>query len=255
MEQTNNSNEKRYVAISSMLSRQGAMLEEFRAVIPYLKPDNARASLRTLIFEDNVLRRPSLSSRQEIHRKLAERYFREDTPLATARLIQAFQSIEDPTQTGLIAYAMLVWNDGLCYELGRQWLASHLMGEPFEATTLDIERELNFLQNQYPVIKNWGSITRKRTARHYLSLLRDCGFAHGVARKSLHKPYIAPSVILFITQLLIQSGELSYNIVEHPVFQTLGLSVPDVIDGLTDLNGQGLIRFYTQGSVVVIEIP
>lgn len=249
-----NSLEPRRTTIAAMLSRQGAMLEELRAIAPALDPTNARSDARRLILEENFLRRPSLSSRNELHRKLAERYFRADTPLATARLVKTLQDAVDADQGNLMAYCMFIWNDGLAYELGQQWLAPRLTGDPFIASTADIERELTYLAQMHPEILTWGEITRKRTARHYLSLLRDCGFARGAAQKALCRPYISPAVILFAVQLILGGGQSAASVPEHDLFHTLGMKVGDVLDGLTELNSLGLVRFNIQGDVIQLEI-
>ena len=230
------------------------MLEELHAISPALNSANARQDVRRLILEENYLRRPSLSSRNEVHRKLAERYFRQDTPLASARLVKALQEDLDIEQSNLMAYCMFAWNDGLTYELGKQWLAPRLTGYPFIATTTDIERELAYLAQKHPAIMTWGDVTRKYIARHYLSLLRDCGFARGAARKALYRPYISPAVVLFAVQLILSGGQAAASLLEDGLFLTLGMTVHDVLDGLTELNSLGAVRFNVQGDVVQLEL-
>jgi hypothetical protein len=254
MENLNSQLEPRRTVVTAMLSRQGAMLEELRAIAPALDPANARQDLHRLILEENFLGRSSLSSRFELHRKLAERYFRAETPRATFRLVKALQRVEDTEQGDLMAYCMFIWNDGLVYELGQQWLAPRLAGEPFIALTPDIEHELTYLSTAYPAVLTWGEVTRKRTARHYLSLLRDCGFARGTAQKALYRPYIRPSVILFALNLILGGGSSPANVPEDGLFRALGMSIHDVLDGLSELNSLGAVRFNVQGDVVQLEL-
>jgi hypothetical protein len=246
--------EPRSTKISAMLSRQGAMLEELRGVIDDIDPENAREDLRRLILEENVLRRSSLSSRREVHRKLGERYFRKETPKASSHFVTAFRRISEQSQTGLLAFTLLLWNDGLTFELSQRWLAPKLHGPTFEAETTDIERELEFLEEAQPVIKSWNSITRKRVARHYLSTIRDCGYAIGSAKKKIRRPYISPQVILFAVQLILGEGESVVRVPEHELFTAMGLSLQELIGALEELDRQGVVRFASQGGAIHLEL-
>lgn len=249
-----NSFEPRSTKITAMLSRQGAMLEELRGVIEYVNPENAREDLHRLILEENILRRASISSRKEVHRKLSERYFRKDTPKANAQFVSAFRQISEPSQTGLLAFALLLWNDGLTFELSRRWLAPKLHGPMFVAETIDIERELEFMEEAHPVIRTWNNITRKRIATHYLSSIRDCGYASGSAKKEIHRPYISPQVILFAIRLILGGGESVVKVPEHELFTTMGLSLQDVIGALEELDRHSYVRFASQGGVIQLEL-
>lgn len=135
-----------------------------------------------------------------MHRKLAELYCLKDTPFANALFVTSFQKAAHPAQANLLALTFLLLNDGLTYELSRGWLTPKLSGPMFEAETTDIERELEFIEEAHPVIKIWNPITRKRIARHYLSLVRACGYASGSAEKEIRRPNISSQVILFAIQ-------------------------------------------------------
>lgn len=246
--------EPRRKKITAMLSRQGAMLEELRVVLLDITPEISQSDLKQLILKENVLERGSLSSRREVFRKLRERYFREETPLANARFIRAFQALSDSPHTAQLAYLMINWNDALAFKLGIEWLSPKLQNGHFEAVTDDILRELEFLEKEHPEIRNWGETTRKRIARHYLGLLRDCGFAEGSTRKSLKRPYIPPNVILFATELIMGSGNRVDKMPEHNLYITMGLNASEVIDALYELDRQGRIDFAVQGGVVRLEL-
>jgi len=246
--------EPRRKKITAMLSRQGAMLEELRAVLIDINPETARLDLRRLILEENALDRGSLSSRREVLRKLRERYFREESPRATTRFIQAIQASSDTLQTGLLTYLMFTWNDALAFKLGVEWLAPKLQSGPFVADTNDITRELEVLESKLSPILNWGGATRVRIGRHYLGLLRDCGFAEGATRKSLRRPYISPDVILFATELIMGSGEQVDRMPEHNLYTTMGLNMSEVVDALYELDRQGRVDFAVQGGIVHLEL-
>jgi hypothetical protein len=249
-----NSSEPRSTKITALLSRQGAMLEELRGVIDYINPETAREDLHRLILEENILRRASISSRKEVYRKLAERYFRKDTPKANALFVTTFRKVADPAQASLVAFTLLLWNDGLTFELSQRWLAPKLSGPKFEAETADIERELESMEKPHPVINTWNPITRRRIARHYLSSVRDCGYASGSAKKEIRRPYISSQVILFAIRLILGGGEPVVKVPEHGLFTAMGLSLRDVIAALEELDQQGYARYESQGGVIYLEL-
>jgi hypothetical protein len=246
--------EPRSTKISAMLSRQGAMLEELRGVIDYVTPENARRDLHRLILEENILRRASISSRKELHRKLAERYFRKETPKANAQFVSAFRKIKEQSQTGLLAFTLLLWNDGLTFELSRRWLLPKLHGSPYVAKSVDIDRELEFFEKTFPVIRSWSKNTRRRIAQHYLGILRDSGYATGSTKKDIRRPYISPQVILFAIRLIIGGGEPVVKVPENELFFAMGLSLQDVIGALEELDRENYVRFASQGGVIQLEL-
>jgi uncharacterized membrane protein SirB2 len=241
--------EPRHTDLTARLAAQGAMLEELRAIAPLVAAETARADARRLIIDENVLQRPSLSSRTEVFKKLSFRYLRADSPQTVSRFVRAIQTVADPLYFGLLAYTILLWTDVLVFTLGADWLAPKLAGAAFEAVTADIELEFEQLTKRFTSLKNWTPITRHKVATHYLGLLRDCGFATGSARKVLRRPFVPPDVVLFGARLIIGGGEPAAAIPEHGIFAALGLSVNDVLEALTELRQEGRIEFAIQGSV------
>jgi hypothetical protein len=228
------------------------MLEELQSTITALPPDMSRGDVQRSILEDNLLQRPSLSSRAKVFRKLGERYFRASQPVASARLVSAIRA--SPHYVGLFAYAMLLWNDALAFTLGLDWLAPQITSGSLPVVTADVEAALLTLaQHRAPEIAGWSAATRQHVARHYLSLLRDCGYATGTARKLLRRPFIPPDVIWFGAELILGSGEPAKAILDHPLFGAMGLSVTEIVDALTELSAQGRIRFAIQGDVVHLQ--
>jgi hypothetical protein len=226
------------------------MLEELRTMLPMLQPRSARDDARRVIMHENVLRRASVTSRRQIFEKLSGRYFRPDAPLAVARFVHAMQTIQDPLQSGLLAYTMLVWNDALVSLLGCKWLAPKLAGPLDDAGASDIEAELDRLSTAIPQIRKWAPPTRGHVATHSLSVLRDCGYATGTVRKRLRQPFISPDVVLFGAQLILGSGEPASRFPAYTLFMAMGISIAEVIDALTDLHQRLVVNFAIQGDTV-----
>ena len=247
--------EPRQTQVTSHLAGQGAMLSELRLLLPALRPGTTRADARRAILQDNILHRDSLGSRTEVVKKLNARYFPSAAPWAVAHLVRALQATADPQQSSLLAYVMLLWNDALAFRLGCEWLAPRLGGPAIAYTTTDILRELERLGQETPEIASWSESTRTRIARHYLSLLRDCGYASGVTQKVLRRPYVGPEVVLFGVYLILGGGEGPAQVPNHPVFRALGLTLTDVLDALGELNQRGRLRFATQGGVIQLSVP
>jgi len=231
------------------------MLQELLAVAPFLHPDTAREDARRLIVDENTLRRKSISARTWVFKKLGLRYYPQTAPQATARFVTAVQSQSDPAQLALTAYVMISWQDALVYLLGSEWLVQKLRIPGYAVSTQEILDELERLgRRRAPVISAWSHTTKQSIATHYLGLLRDCGFATGSRRKELRSPYVAPSVVLFGTQLIMGGGEPAAAVPEHALFRVLGLTPADVIDALTELRAEGRIVFAVQGNVTHIAL-
>ena len=199
------------------------MLEELRRVLPYIDPGNSRADISRLVVKQNFLHRPSLASRKAIDKKLSERYFRRDQPNSSAEFVRSARLANDQPTLALLAYAMLLWNDGLSFLLGIEWLAPKLVGAGYEAETDDIIRQLDLVAQKQKHVAGWSTITKQRVARHYLSMLRDCGFAVGGATKVIKKPFVPPDVVLFASKLILGGGEPKRTIPENKLFTAMGL--------------------------------
>ena len=241
--------EPRQTKITARLNGQGGLLEELRAVIPFVHPTTARVDLRRTVLEENVLRRPSLGSRVDVYEKLCVRYFPAQAPRTVFRFVKAISQEPDPVQFGLLAYVMLLWNDALVCLLGCEWLAPRLIALPYTAVTKDIEHELLRLSRTAQAIRRWTPGTRRKVAAHYLGLLRDCGYATGRARKELRRPYIAPTTVWFGAQLVSIAGESNSPLPENPIFRAMGLTVSDVVEALEELRKQGHFGFQAQGRI------
>ncbi len=114
--------------------------------------------------------------------------------------------------------------------------------------------ELDCLSKAIPQIRKWAPTTRRHVATHYLSLLRDCGYATGTVRKRLRQPFIPSDVVLFGAQLIMGSGEPASRLPAHTLFMAMGLSIAQVIDALTDLHQRRVVNFAIQGDTVCFTV-
>lgn len=242
--------EPRQTDLTARLAAQGAMLDELRAVLPTVTPETARDSVRDAILAANALRRPSLASRKKVFVKLSLRYFPAESPRAVAYFVRFVRAAADDRQSALLSYVMLLWNDALVFALGSEWLPPRLAQLPLTVETTDLVRQLEDMAETDLVVRGWNTETRNHIARHYLGILRDCGYATGSLRKALRRPFISPDVVLFAAQLLLGGGESMGHLLEHPLFRAMGMSVHDVVSALTALREQGRIDFAVQGGVV-----
>ena len=115
--------ERRRAEITTRINRQGAMLDEVRRLLPMLDPTDVRGTLRQLVVGEDLFRRSSLASREQLFSNLGIRYFRADTPKANANFVRAARVTMDESEVGLLAYVMLLWNDGLIHFLAQTWFA------------------------------------------------------------------------------------------------------------------------------------
>lgn len=231
------------------------MLQELRATLPYVTREHARADARRAVIDQNVLVRRTVGAREKALRKLTERYFPADKPVFAGLMAATLQQRSDEAELPALAYVGYLWNDGLAFDLGADWLARRLETLPWQVKTKDLVGHLETLAEEHPAARRWASSTRERIAQHYLGLLRDCGFATGSLVKQLRRPFVPPSAVLLATRLLVGSGEATSRVPEHPLFAAMGLRVQDVLDSLTELAAAGMIEFDSQGGVVSLTLP
>ena len=238
--------EPRDKAITARLAAQGAMLYELQVVAGYLSVNRTREAAYQAVVKQNILHKSSLDARKKIFQKLRTKYFRSDTPQIITRLLRQVQASQDSMEIGLLAYVTLLWNDALVFLLGTEWLP-RMANAAMEATTADIEHELKRLEaSQALSIRVWSANTRARVARHYLGLLRDCGFATGSAAKQLRWPYVSPQIVGYAAQLILGAGEPTASLPEHQIFTAMGLQVTEVIDRLEEAG------YRIQGGAVLV---
>jgi hypothetical protein len=235
--------------ISTRINRQGAMLDELKRLAPLLDPLNVRQSLRRLVVEEDLFRKSSLASREQLFSNLGIRYFRRDTPQANANLVRAARRATDEAEIGLLAYVMLLWNDGLVYLLTKEWFAPRVRIPTAGFRTDDVMWELDRLAASTPEIGRWSQVTRRSVASHYLAMLRDCGLARGTQKKELLSPYIPARVVHLATLLLTNAGVPSRAVAEAEFFRAMGLTTGDVVELLNELDRVGVIDFAVQGDV------
>ena len=145
--------EERNEEISSKINRQGAMLDELKRLVPILDPTDVRGTLRQLVVEEDLFRRSSLASREQLFSNLGVRYFRADTPKANANFVRAARVTMDESEVGLLAYVMLLWNDGLIHFLAQAWFAPRVRVPNLWFRTDDVLSELDRLAASVPAIR------------------------------------------------------------------------------------------------------
>lgn len=229
------------------------MLDELRTLARSLGSRLARSTMRRAVIEDNVLGKDTVNAREYSFKKLSTRYFPEHKPNATRVFVEHFVREEDVAQEGLLAYLMLLWTDGLMFELGRRWLERRLGLPGYEPTQDEILEQLEYLRHDNQRLSTWTNQTRGKIASNYLNTLRDCGLASGRARKTLVRPFVSPSTVGFGAHLLAGSGMAPHQVPEAELFRLVGLEPVDVIEGLSALDQQGELSFRVQGGVVLLD--
>ncbi|MFC2108254.1 BrxA family protein [Candidatus Bipolaricaulota bacterium] len=226
--------ELRDSSITARLAAQGAMLYELSVLARVVGDDRTRRAVRDAVIDRDVFVKASEGARKKVFLKLSTKYFRQDTPVLINQLLRSVQSSADQSEVALLAYATILWNDGLVFVLGTRWLAPK-SGEHVSFSSDDVLGELRFLSKKdFPTLQTWSESTLIRVSRHYLGLLRDCGFAVGSAKKALRWPYVPPRVIHYIAQLVLGGGEPASGIPEHPMYRAMGLGVSAVVERLEE---------------------
>jgi hypothetical protein len=230
------------------------MLPQLYTVAEVLGETPTRALLRQVVLEENLLARPSLSSRTKVYRKLQQRYFPPSRLGQWPLLLRALRREERDDQKALVAYVAFCDNEPLFRTLNLEWLVPRLDEIGREVDVLEVLEAIERLEGTYPEVKRWASSTRLSVAQHYLGALRDFGFARGIAKKRLARPHVGEGVLLFVCELLLGRGVPPADVLQHELVRVLGLGLAGLIEGLYELDRRGAVRFRAQGGVVNLEL-
>lgn len=236
--------------LTARLAAAGAMLPELYATAEVIGESPTPARLREAILHENVLARSSLPARVKVYQKLQQRYFPPSSPDEWPLLVRALSREEKSDQKALVTYVALCAYDPLFRTLNLRWLVPQLNDVGREIEVAEVLQAVEVLERSHPEVKRWGESTRLSLAQHYLSALRDFGFARGGARKRLARPHVGAHVMLFVCELLLGREVPPRDVLQHDLVRVLGLDLNGAIEALNELDRLGMVHFRSQGGVV-----
>jgi hypothetical protein len=238
----------------SRLSARSALYGELHQLLDAGTGRLSLSGYRALVFEENVLGRPSSAARGKLWQELKGRYRLDgDDPLFAAFWTEWGRCGSD-SERGLTAYVLLALNDRFVADIGIEWLFPLLRRAPAELRVADILAFISRAQLAHPEVRAWSEETRLAVAQKYAASIRDFGLARGTSRKSTIRPALYASPVRLLVRALHLAGIGPLEIVRSHVFRLLALDESEVIDALGELNRLGALRFRMQGDVVELDV-
>lgn len=217
--------------------------------------DYSLTGLQNAVCSENLLGRGSESSRAKLYKELKGRYLLDQSHPLFSLFLEEWKSAASHHGQEFCAYVLFALNDKLVFSLGCDWLFQYLVSAPSAIRVGDLENFLMVLSKKnHPEIAAWSVETRKRVVQHYLASVRDFGLATGAINKATVRPALLPAPARFLLRALSLAGISQEKQIRHEAFKLLGIAPQGVIDALSTLNSQGVIRFRMQADVIELKV-
>lgn len=238
----------------SRLSARSALYTDLGHLLAAAQDSGPIPDYRGLVVDDNCLSKASDASRRKTWKELKSRYILDVGHPLFASFAAEWGRCSSEQERDLTAYCLFALNDKLVADLALNYLFPRLRRAPAELRVDDILSFLTAAGGVHPEVTAWSESTRAAVARKYTASIRDFGLAHGTAQKVTVRPalYAAPTRLLVRALRLVGAHEL--EIVSSPLFKLLALDAREVVDALSELSRQGLLRFRMQGDVVELDL-
>jgi hypothetical protein len=221
------------------------MLAELTMLLDGLTGDAAAARYRRAIVDENLLGKPTRSSRLKTANHLANLYGL-DPSRAVFRLLRYFWAADQegrPTLAYLAAAARdLLLRDSTDVVLG----VAH--GEPFNAAAI-----AQTLVGRYPA--RFRPTTLHSTAQNLASTWTQAGYLAGKVSKRRTRPVVTPQVASYALVLGYLAGLRGKLLLESSWILMLDRSIADIYELASEASRQGWLRLKAAGPVVEVSFP
>ena len=230
---------------SSVHTSRTMMLEELSLVLNGVDVKDSAARYRSAIIDDNILGKPTRTTRQRTAQRLTELYALDPdcTLFRLLRHVWPADSASPPMLGFLLASARdPLLRDATPFVVGIKsgdFVTSGAIGE--------------HLSHQYP--KRFRPTTLRSTAQNLASSWTQAGFLHGKVKKSRVTPNVTPVVISYAVLLGYLCGLRGKLLLDSPWTRLLGRSPAEILDLTHEASKQGWLRYKGAGAVVEIAFP
>jgi hypothetical protein len=221
------------------------MLQELTLVLNHVSANATSAIYRQAIIDDNVLGKPTRTTRQRSAKRLAELYAL-DPGCTLFRLLRHLWPAHPPTQP-MLAFLLASARDPLLREATPFVVGIKLD----EIVTADMIGE--HLAHQYP--RRFRPTTLHSTAQNLASSWTQAGYLRGKVKKIRVKPSVSPVVVSYAALLGYLCGLRGKLLLDSPWTRLLDRSPAEIAELTQEASKQGWLRYKSAGSVVEIAFP
>ncbi len=240
---------KKHEALGFSSARTGGhlarsmMLQDLRSLVESSGPEASKAELETLILEDNVLGKPTFSSRKKSLRHLVQHYAL-DPQSCLYRLLRKFAE-EDASCLPMLAIVCAFCRD----EQLRQ--SFQLLRGLSNGTTLSRERMGSHLEQENP--GRFSAAMKKSLAQNVMTSWRDACHLEGraVKHRTRPEPQLIASVYAMLAGYLF--GLRGEGLLSSVFAELVSPDPALIISHLSAASNRGWLRFRRAGGVVEID--
>jgi hypothetical protein len=221
------------------------MLAELALVLNRVDANAPAEAYRSAIIEDNVLGKPTRTTRERSAKRLAELYaLAPDCTLF--RLLRHFWPA-DPSSRPMLAFLLAAARDTLLREMAPLVVGIKL-NEVVTASAIG-----EHLAQQFP--SRFRPTTLQSTAQNLASSWTQAGYLRGKVNKIRVKPNITPVVVSYAIVLGYLCGLRGKLLLDSLWTRLLDRSSAEIIDLTQEASKQGWLRYKGAGAVVEISFP
>jgi hypothetical protein len=221
------------------------MLDDLSVLLDRVPGDSGKDCYQLAIVEQNVLGKPTRTTRQRTARRLAELYAL-DLACPIFRMMRTYWNV-DLIGRPMLAFLTAAARDPLLREM-TPYLLSVPVGE-----VVGPEQIGNHLGETYP--GRFQETTKHSTAQNLASSWTQAGLLKGKKCKTRSRPRVTPAVLTFAMALGHLCGLRGKLLLQSPWVLLLDRKPGEVQDLAFEASSQGWLSYKAAGEVVEITIP
>ncbi len=221
------------------------MLEDLSLVLAKVPTDAGSAAYRDAIAEQNILGKPTRTTRQRTAKRLTELYALDPA----CPLFRIFRRYWDAEQVGraMLAFLLAAARDPILREA-----TPFVLGVPI-GDVVPPERIATYLGEKYP--QRFGASTAIATAQRLASTWTQAGFLQGKVQKKRTRPRVTPVVLTFAITLGLMCGLRGKLLIQSPWTELLDRTPVELQELAFEASSQGWMNYKASGDVVEITVP
>jgi hypothetical protein len=221
------------------------MLEELSLVLDLDSPNQSKHTYRTAILDQNLLGKPTRTTRLRTAKRLSELYAL-DPSCPLFRLLRHYWNV-DQAGRPMLAFLTAAARDPLLREM-----TPYVLHFPIGAS-VESEQVAKQLGENYP--GRFQATTERSTAKNLASSWTQAGHLQGKVRKKRTRPRVTPVVLTYAVSLGFLCG-LRAKMLLHSIWtDLLDRSPAELRDLAFQASSQGWLNYKAAGDVVEITLP
>jgi hypothetical protein len=230
---------------TSVHTSRTMMLDELSLLLAKISSNGKADSYVSAIVEENILGKPTQTTRQRTAKRLEELYSL-DPNCTVFRLLRHFWPAGRVGRP-VLAFLAAAARDPLLRET-TPFVQGIAVGEAVDATLIG-----KHLKEKYPA--RFSLATQHSTAQNLASSWTQAGYLAGKVKKKRSRPTVTPVVAAFAVVLGYLCGLQGKLLLDSTWTRLLDRSAADLADLVIEASRQGWLTYKAAGSVVEITFP